>query len=173
MNSSNDRTEFIQAYTRLRKPVYNYVLRMVREKQQCEDMVQNAFLKLFEHYPQLRDRERVAAWIFRTVRNDVFQYFRTKQTHVDRFNVRDVDTIREQSPDNPEKDTEALNVKDIVRGELDKLPVEQKDVFLLREYGGLSYQEIADLQGTDIELVRSRLHKARAKLIDQIKRIIT
>ena len=109
----------------------------------------------------------------RTVRNDIYQYYRTKHTHVDQFNVQDVDDIAEASPDNPEAQYEQYNIKEIVNRELDKLPVEQKEIFLLREYEYLSYREIAQLLDMDEELVKSRLYKARTKLVLSLEKFFT
>ena len=172
MKSKTDSTDFLLAYTKLRQPVYNYVLKMIRDKQQCEDIVQNTFLKLFSNMHVIRQKERIPQWVFRSARNDVYQYYRTKRTHVDQFNVADVDEIHETSPENPESQFELLNIKEVVNKELDKLPIEQKDVFLLREYDCLSYREIAELLETEEELVKSRLHKARKKLIARLKNLI-
>ena len=52
------------------------------------------------------------------------------------------------------------------------MPAEQKEVFLLKEYGGFSYKEISEMVNIDIELVKSRLHKVRKKIIDRLSRII-
>jgi RNA polymerase sigma-70 factor, ECF subfamily len=172
MKSQTDSTDFLLMYSKLKQPVYNYVHKMIRDKQQCEDIVQNTFLKLFANMSSIRRKESIPQWVFRSARNDVYQYFRTKRTHVDRFNVADVEEIHEASPENPESQYELLNIKEVVNKELDKLPIEQRDVFLLREYDCLSYREIAELLDTEEELVKSRLHKARTKLIAQLKKII-
>ena len=135
--------------------------------------MQNTFLKLFSHMQGIREKDSIAQWVFRTARNDIYQYYRTKRTHVDQFNVADVDNIHEASPDNPETQYEQYNLKEIVNKELDKLPVEQKEIFLLREYEYLSYREIAQILDMDEELVKSRLHKARTKLVSHLKKFFT
>jgi RNA polymerase sigma-70 factor (ECF subfamily) len=56
--------------------------------------------------------------------------------------------------------------------ELELLPQEQKEVYLLREYSGLSYKEIADIQQIDEELVKSRLFKTRQKLIKKVSKLV-
>jgi RNA polymerase sigma factor (sigma-70 family) len=52
--------------------------------------------------------------------------------------------------------------------ELNKMDIGQRDVFLLKEYGGLSYKEISVMMGINEELVKSRLHKTRQKLIRKL-----
>ncbi len=173
MKYKTENTDFILAYIKLRQPVYNYIFKMIRDRQQCEDIVQNVFLKLFEHLPDIRQKESIPQYVYQSARNDVYQYFRTRKTHVDQFNVADVNEIIVASPDNPELLLELSNIKEIVNKELDQLPLEQKDVFLLREYGGLSYREIATILSTEEDLVKSRLYNARTKLISRLKKLIT
>jgi RNA polymerase sigma-70 factor (ECF subfamily) len=173
MKNDSGSTEFLLVYTKLKQPVFNYVLRMIRDRQQCEDIVQDTFLKLFAQIQNIRDKDRITQWVFRTARNDIYQYYRTKHTHVDRFNVEDVENIKEASPDNPEAQYEQYNIREIVSNELDKLPVEQKEIFLLREYEYLSYREIAQILDMDEELVKSRLYKARTKLVSRLKNFFT
>ncbi len=173
MKNDGGSTEFLLVYAKLKQPVFNYVSKMIRDRQQCEDIVQNTFLKLFAQLQNIREKDRITQWVFRTVRNDIYQYYRTKHTHVDQFNVQDVDDIAEASPDNPEAQYEQYNIKEIVNRELDKLPVEQKEIFLLREYEYLSYREIAQLLDMDEELVKSRLYKARTKLVLRLKKFFT
>ena len=56
--------------------------------------------------------------------------------------------------------------------ELKNLPVEQKEVFILREYSGLKYSEIGNVLNIDERLVKSRLNKARDKLINKVSKLI-
>ena len=63
-------------------------------------------------------------------------------------------------------------MKELILQELNLLPVEQKDAYLLKEYGGLTYKEIASILEIKEELVKSRLYKTRQKLIKRISKII-
>ena len=63
-------------------------------------------------------------------------------------------------------------MKELVMKELNRMPVEQREVFLLKEYGRFSYKEIAGMMEIDVELVKSRLHKTREKLIKRMSKII-
>jgi RNA polymerase sigma-70 factor, ECF subfamily len=60
----------------------------------------------------------------------------------------------------------------MVMDELDKINPDQKEIFILKEYSGLSYKEIATLMDIDEELVKSRLYKVRQKLIKKISRLV-
>ena len=60
----------------------------------------------------------------------------------------------------------------LVMKELDKIAIEQRDVFLLKEYSGFSYKEIANMMNIDEELVKSRLYKTRQKLINRLSKVV-
>ena len=134
-----------------------------------EDIVQNVFIKFYENMSNIREKEFVASWIYTTARNEIFDHFRRRSRKPEEI-------INEEYEfpvkDNLEIEFENLELRKIIMNELDLLPHEQKEVYLLREYSGLSYKEIADIQKIDEELVKSRLFKTRQKLIKRISKII-
>ena len=96
-----------------------------------------------------------------------------------------VDTETETAATEDEQDTqhvedefelesyvEMKEMKKIILGELDKMNYEQKEVYLLKEYGGLSYKEISETLVIDVDLVKSRLYKVRQKLINKISKMV-
>lgn len=134
----------------------------------CEDIIQNTFIKLFENLESLRNKDSVQFWLFTTVRNEIFSYYRTKKVRVDQFQVDDSDEIDAASEEKLDYNYEQKEIRELMSIELEKMAVEQREVFLLKEYGGLSYKEIADVMKIDEELVKSRLHKTRQKLIKRL-----
>ena len=86
--------------------------------------------------------------------------------------MEDIDEIEIPSEDGVEDEIEKREVKEIVMKELKNLPVEQKEVFILREYSGLKYSEIGNVLNIDERLVKSRLNKARDKLINKVSKLI-
>ena len=134
-----------------------------------EDIVQNVFIKFYENMSNIREKEFVASWIYTTARNEIFDHFRRRSRKPEEI-------INEEYEypvkNNMEIEFENLELRKIIMNELDLLPHEQKEVYLLREYSGLSYKEIADIQKIDEELVKSRLFKTRQKLIKRISKII-
>jgi RNA polymerase sigma-70 factor (ECF subfamily) len=164
--------EFTLIYNQYKSKLYNYTRRMLGERMTCEDIVQSVFIKFFENMNKIRNNERIDAWLFTTARNAIYSFYRTKSTHVDQFGVQDSDEIEISSSVKIEEEFETKELNEIILHELDKLSLEQRDVFLLKEYGGLSYKEIAEVMNIDENLVKSRLHKTRLKLIDRISKIV-
>ncbi|MBI9073012.1 MAG: RNA polymerase sigma factor [Melioribacteraceae bacterium] len=171
MANSKNIIEFTLAYNRYKAQVYNYVLKMISNKMVCEDIIQNVFLKLYENLENIRNKSSIQFWIFRTARNEVYTYFRTKKVRVDQFNVEDTDDLEIDDGGNLAVAFEMKEVKELILKELESMPYEQKEIYLLKEYGGLSYKEISSIMNIDENLVKSRLFKVRQKLARRIARV--
>ena len=171
-NSSQKIIEFTLVHNQHKKKLYNYAFKMLWDQPACEDIIQNTFMKLYENLEKIRNAERIEVWLFTTVRNQIYTLFRNKRIHVDQYGVADTDELELDSNYKLAEEYEDVELKEIVMTELNKLPVEQKEVFLLKEYGGFSYKEISAMIKIDEELVKSRLHKTRQKLIKQISKVL-
>ena len=145
---------------------------MLSDRMVCEDVVQNVFVKLFQNMNHIRNTERIDVWLFTTTRNEIYSFYRTKSSHVDQFGVLDTDDLEIDSSVKLDEEFELQEMKEMIMKELDKLPVEQRDVFLLKEYGGLTYKEISEIMKIDEDLVKSRLYKARQKLIYKLSKVV-
>jgi RNA polymerase sigma-70 factor (ECF subfamily) len=163
--------EFTITYNKYKLRIYNYVLKMVSDKMLCEDIVQNIFLKFFENMDRIKNLNSASYWLFKTARNDVYSFYRSKKVKADQFNVLDSDELNSASSENLEVEYEKRELNNIVLKELDNLPEEQKEIYMLKEYGGLSYKEIAGIMEIDENLVKSRLYKTRQKLISLIRKV--
>ncbi len=114
----------------------------------------------------------VQYYLYTSVRNEIYTVFRNKKIKVDQYSVADTDEITALSEEDLERTFELKEMKELLFRELDKLPFEQKEVFYLKEYGELSYKEIATVMEIDEGLVKSRLFKTRQKLIKRLSNII-
>ncbi len=170
--SSSQIIEFTLVYNRTKSRLYNYALKMLYDKMQCEDIIQNIFLKFYQHMDRIRDKERIDVWLFTAVRNEIYTIYRNKNIHVDKYHVQDSDEIDVESGDRIEEAYESNEMREIIMEHLNRMPVEQKEVFLLKEYGELSYKEVSAMLQISEDLVKSRLFKARNKLIQSISKVI-
>ena len=134
----------------------------------AEDIVKKVFLKLYQNLESIRNMNSIHFWLFKTARNEIYTYYRSKKVRVDQFNVLDSEDLDLDSLYNLEIEYEKKELKEVILAELEKLPVAQKDIFLLKEYGSFSYKEIASIFKIEKNLVKSRLFKVRQKLIRRI-----
>jgi len=145
---------------------------MVNDRMLCEDIVQNVFLKLYENIMVIRNKDSVQFWLFRTARNDVYAFYRGKKTKVDQFYVSDSNEVEISSNLDLQESLELKDVKEHVMNHLSEMSFDQREVFILKEYGGFTYKEIASLMDIDENLVKSRLFKTRKKLINELEKIV-
>jgi len=164
--------EFTLIYNQQKTKLYNYARKMLGDTMMCEDIIQNVFEKFFENMNSIRNSERVDVWLYTTTRNAIYTYYRTKKIRVDQFNVLDTDEIEINSSVKLEEELELKELHELIMNELDKLEVEQRDAFLLKEYGNLSYKEISEVMKIDENLVKSRLYKTRQRLIAKLSKVI-
>lgn len=145
---------------------------MLNNQMQADDTVQNVFLKLYENLDKIHNKQSIQFWLFKTTRNEILGLFRNqgnKKLYNDAF---DVEEIRIESSGSLLEEIENKEISKIVINELNNLNAEFREVFVLREYSGLSYKEIAALLGIDEDLVKSRLYNARQKLINNISKLV-
>ncbi len=144
---------------------------MVNDRLTCEDIIQNVFLKLFENLNRIRSKNSIQYWLFSTVRNEIYSYYRKKKVRIDQFGNDNCENVEIEDSLQIEDDFDKKEMREIIINELNKIAIEQREVFLLKEYGGLSYKEIADVLKIDEELVKSRLFKTRQKLIKKLSQL--
>ena len=170
MKTESDKIiQFTLLYNRYKKRLYNFILRLSGDSMVAEDITQNVFLKLYENFDNLRDQESANFWIFRSARNEYYNYYNKNKRNIE---ITEPIINNEKDEFELESYIELKEMKAIVLSELNKMAYDQKEVYLLKEYGGLSYKEIANTLEIDENLVKSRLYKVRQKLIDKISKLI-
>lgn len=107
-------------------------------------------------------------WLFKVVRNEIFTWLRSKKRISENYLSDDISEINIESEGSPESQLLEGEIKEILLKAVNSLPSEQKEVILLKEFSGLSYDEISEVCGIDTGLVKSRLYSARQKLIAQL-----
>ena len=144
---------------------------MLSDKTLCEDVVQTVFLRLFENLGLIKDKSSTKSWLFTTARNEVFTIYRKKKVRKNVYTFEDEEELTSFDKDFSEE-FEMKEIKELLQIELDDLPEDQKEIYVLKEYGQLSYQEIADTLGIEVDLVKSRLYKTRQKLIKRLSKVL-
>lgn len=142
---------------------YNLARWLTRNDQDAEDMVQEACLRAFKSFDGFYGVQ-AKAWLLTIVRNTCYTWLGKNRTHDLSTSLdEDVHQVESQVPD---PQTLLLRFEDnqALRQALEELPVEFREVLILRELEGLSYKEIADVTGIPPGTVMSRLARARGRL---------
>jgi RNA polymerase sigma-70 factor (ECF subfamily) len=140
-----------------RHRLFRYFLRAVGETDTARDLTQDVFLRVSRTaVPEASDGE-VRAWLFRIARNLALDHYRRRVRHPDPLALVD------QGSRLPSQDVDLA-----VKQALAALPELDRDVFLMRELAGLGYEEIGRACGLTPDAVRSRIHRARLQLREQL-----
>jgi RNA polymerase sigma-70 factor, ECF subfamily len=149
--------------------LYGYAVVLSRNRAEAEDLVQETCLRALRSIGQLRPDGNVKSWLFTILRNIWLNQVRHRRTVPEMAEV-DSDGSAANEPVDGRKDPHEVYVSGIereqVREAIQQLPVEFREIIILREYEELSYQEIAVLLDCPSGTVMSRLARARSKLRD-------
>jgi RNA polymerase sigma-70 factor (ECF subfamily) len=129
-----------------------------------QDIAQEAFVKAYNNIDKFRGDSSFYTWIYRIAINTAKNYFSNKSRGAETYNEDLLDNALSDmslNSDNPETLLEAEEMKDAINQAFQNLPDEIRSTLSLREYDGLSYEEIAKVQNCPIGTVRSRIFKGR------------
>ena len=152
--------------------LYGAGLRLTRNERDAEDLVQETFMKGFANFHQYREGTNCRAWLFRIMMNTFINRYRrrTKESeilHRKEEGLIDNELVSRHSHEvhsSPEERQARSGLSDEVRDALDSLPVEFKTVVLLADLHDFAYKDIAQIMGTPIGTVMSRLFRGRRML---------
>ena len=142
---------------------FNYARWLTRNEADAEDVVQDACVRAMRFFSSLRDDD-ARAWLFTIVRNAWYSRVSRKANVAEGTRLNDG---QDEWPDNaldPEERLLQQHTIALVRAALEQLPVDFREVIVLREIEGLSYKEIAEVAGVPVGTVMSRLARARERL---------
>ena len=129
-----------------------------------QDITQEAFVKAYNNIDKFRGDSSFYTWIYRIAINTAKNYFSNKSRGAETYNEDLLDNALSDmslNSDNPETLLVAEEMKDAINQAFQNLPDEIRSTLSLREYDGLSYEEIAKVQNCPIGTVRSRIFKGR------------
>ena len=154
--------------------LYNYALKIVRNSDDAQDLVQDTYYKAYKNYHQFQGGTNSKAWMFMILKNTFINNYRKlkrEPSKVDYDEIEDIyENIKSEQSENNNLDLDFYNnlFDDDLSSALAKLPEKMKEVFLLCDLEGYSYEEISEIVDIPIGTVRSRLHRARKLLQDEL-----
>jgi RNA polymerase sigma-70 factor, ECF subfamily len=156
--AGNDKA-FLKLYSKYEAPLLVYCRRMIPNRV-AEDAFQEIWMKIFE----LRKRDvqigNFRALLFRSARNLCLNLLRLEQTRAGSGDVLNKILAKDETS----FDSEQKEIQTLLRRALAKLPFEQREAFVLHEYSGYSYQEIAVMMATSESNIKVRAYRARIRL---------
>lgn len=145
-------------YRRYSQRIYTYCRKILSDNATAEDLLQETFVKLLDSGRQGREIENFPAYLMTIARNLCLSH---KAKHKRAF--VQVEDFHLTAHDVPYEHKELLQ---LIQTALELLPEDYREAFVLREYNGLSYNEIAEVIGESLEVVKIRIFRAKKKLRD-------
>ena len=149
---------------RYRNEVFALAYHFVRSREQAWDVSQEVFIKAHNALARFRGDASFKTWLMRITANQCKDYLKKRRLETVSF---DDSRLAEDAPSHvlpPDRSLEAEEIGAAVRKALGKLSHKHRTAFILREFEGLSYEEMAGVMNCSIGTVMSRLHHARRKL---------
>jgi RNA polymerase sigma-70 factor, ECF subfamily len=159
--------------------LYNFILRLVKNPSAAEELAQEAFLKIVKNSASFKHEARFSTWLYAIARNLCIDHQRKQRLR--RHNSLDQPANQSQPTDqgsrtlgetvadphpssNVERSVTKGRMAEAMVGAVEALPDDQKEVFLLRELGGLPFKDIAEVTGVGENTVKSRMRYALERL---------
>lgn len=162
-------------FEKYRRPLLNFMLRMLGERAIAEDMFQEVFIQVVRAAPRYEATARFSTWLYTIATNRCLNHLnsaahrhghRTISLHADSTLTAGLDSSRPT----PDEEAAAREIAHRLHRVVMGLPPPQRAAFLLRETHGKQYEEIADILGQPMGTVKTNLHRARETVRSEMQR---
>jgi RNA polymerase sigma-70 factor (ECF subfamily) len=175
-----DRAAFGQLVDEYKDKIYNYVARMLNDPYEAEDVTQEAFLRAYKSLPRFRGASSFHTWLYRIASNLAIDVVRKRKRQDPTFSLdepleSDDGEYERELPDEtggPEDRTSTRETRVAVRRAIMDLPEKLRDVMILYELQGETYEDIAGILDVPLGTVKSRLFNARNRLKESLEDLV-
>ena len=174
LSMSGDTESFNQLMLRWERPIYALAYRVIGREEEARDVVQETFLRAFRGLRNFRGQAKFSSWIYRIALNLCRDWIRRERRAPIAPVPEGVDLVELAAEREPAESIEELVARNdmsrVVARAMARLPEEQRTAIILKEYHGMTFQEIADLQGCPLSTVKTRLYQGLSVLRRQLER---
>jgi len=174
---AGDVSAFEQLVRRYDRNIFRIAQHITQNREDAEDVVQDAFLKAFENLEQFQGNSKFYTWLVRIAVNESLMKLRRRRTDRTVSLDEDIETEEDSMPrevadwsPNPEQLYNQGELNEILGKTINGLPASFRTVFVLRDVEGLSTEETAEALDLSIPAVKSRLLRARLQLRERLNK---
>lgn len=147
------------------KQVYNILLRILGNQEDAKDVSQEVFIKVYRKINTFQGESEFFTWLYRITLNAAKDFTKKKKVHL---SVNELNDSGHELPQDKGSNPEAVFVKverkDAILKALMEIKEDQREIIVLRDIQGLSYEEISNILGIELGTVKSRINRARTRL---------
>lgn len=158
--------------------VYSIIYRMVHNRQEAEDLTQEAFIKAYNSINSFNEEYAFSTWLFKIATNNCIDFFRKRKLRTysmeKTVKYKDDEIQIEYADPNPTAEKELLSSEKsrMIKHAVEKLPEKYKTAIVLRHHEERSYEEIAEILNLPLGTVKARIFRAREMLKKSLKDIL-
>jgi RNA polymerase sigma-70 factor (ECF subfamily) len=171
---SGDVDSFNQLIVRWERPIYALAYRVLGREEDARDVCQDTFLRAYRALPGFKGQAKFSSWLYRIALNLCRDWIRRQQRAPVSQMPEDVDPAELLAATEPTESIEDLvarrEMSALVADAMKSLTEEQRTAIILKEYHGMTFQEIADMQGCPLSTVKTRLYQGLSQLRRQLER---
>ena len=167
---------FQELVSRYQTRLLNFIYRTIGDREKAEDLVQEVFIRVYRHIGRFDRSKKFSTWIYTIASNLAKNELRNRsrnplvlfQTIKKNWQEDDRPLQFEDTTSRPDDLYRKRHLRELVEESVAQLPEHHREVFLLRELEGKSYEEIAEITACNLGTVKSRLNRARSSFADRI-----
>jgi RNA polymerase sigma-70 factor, ECF subfamily len=172
---AGDERAFTRLVTRYQPRLVNFVTRMIQDRDRAEDLVQEAFLRVYRHLDRFDRGRKFSTWVYtiaaNLARNELRNRKRSPLVLFQTLEGNDPAAAPVEFEDaghRPDELYDQRHLRELVDAAVERLGETHRTVFVMREIEGKSYEEIAEATRTNLGTVKSRLNRARSAFAEEI-----
>ena len=163
-----------QIIKRYQTKLFSYLYRLIGNREETEDLLQNVFVKVYNNLDRFDRRKKFSSWIYRIAHNEAVNFLK-KKGKKKFISLEDITTSKDKleistSEKSPADSWIKKELKKEVEMAMEKLPAKYKEVLILRYFLDKSYGEMSEILGKPVNTVGTLLNRAKKKLLQVLGR---
>ncbi len=166
-NPATKEKAFSHLVDKYQQKLYWHVRRMVVDHEDANDVVQNMFIKVWNNLGKFRQNSKLYTWLYRIATNESLTFIQKRKRRQSTPLETEDYSISNQLAGDPYFDGEAAQIK--LQAAIDSLPPKQRQVFLLRYYEEMKYDDMSEVLETSVGALKASYHHAVKKITKYMK----
>lgn len=173
-----DKSAYDILVLRYQHKIIQLVNRYVKDHSEAQDVAQEAFIKAYRALGSFRGESAFYTWLYRIAINTAKNYLvaRARRSSDQQVDVQDAEAIENapqlQGLETPERQLLGAEIAETIQAAIENLPEEMRVAIMLREFEGMSYEEIAEAMDCPVGTVRSRIFRAREAIDNKLSPLL-
>lgn len=162
LNPKTQNEAFQQLLLDYQKPLYNHIRNIVLSHDDADDVLQNTFIKVFQHLKNFKGESKLFSWMYRIATNEALTFLNQKA----KINGISSETLQNKTIDNLKADAffDGNEIQIKLQKAIAVLPEKQQLVFKMKYFEELKYEEISEILGTSVGALKASYHHAVKKI---------